>query len=431
MRQSVSVGIFALIALFACASCDDAPTYRAAADTDVDADTDADADTDTDTDTDADADADTDTDTDADTDTDSDADTDADAGTPEEGTWTLMFYFDADNNLEEAMYGDANQLESFDLPPWLTVVMLIDRNSGYYTGDGDWGGTRLYRIQRDGDTTAITSPRLADPTYLHLTDAGDNEELDMGVPATLDGFVQYAQAAFPADNYGLFLSDHGDGWSKKLRDGSRVARGVCTDDSSGNMLSIQTGVGPVVAGKGIDVVGFDACLMATVEVAWAFKGEASFMVTSQATEPDAGWDYGNWLSSWVAAGGGAAALASTEVDSYGAYYADYGDWSEVTQSAVDLAQLDALGNALDGFMAGDIPSDHLGGEIETGYGNYDLWEMANDAGDADLEAAIESAVIDNWHSGSGSTPAGLSIYYENGFSSDYTSTAFCADTTWC
>jgi len=117
-----------------------------------------------DSDADTDGDAGTDSDTDADTDTDTDADTDGDA----DGDWTLMFYFDADNNLEELMVGDFNEIEAAAMPDWLTVVVVLDRAEGYWSGDGEWTGTRLYRIVHDTNTSALACERLADPDFLGL-----------------------------------------------------------------------------------------------------------------------------------------------------------------------------------------------------------------------------------------------------------------------
>lgn len=41
-----------------------------------------------------------------------------------------------------------------------------------------------------------------------------------------------------------------------------------------------------------DMIGFDACLMASVEVANALKGHFDYMVASEEVEPSHGWDYG-------------------------------------------------------------------------------------------------------------------------------------------
>jgi predicted small lipoprotein YifL len=423
-RHTAMRALFLLLVLTLTACGGKSPTYivppedtdsDTGGDTDTDTDTDGDSDSDTDTDTDTDVDSDTDTDTDTDTDSDGDTDT----NTPPAGTWTLMFYFDGDNNLDEAIATDVGTLEAVDPPPWLNIVLLWDRLGN--------GNSRLYQVIGGGKT------RLADPTYLGLSDTG-SEELDMADPATVEGLIDFSQASFPADNYGLFMSDHGDGWSKKAAGDPAVTKGVCSDDtgSDGEPMSVQTELRGAIQGKGLDVIGFDACLMAMVEVAWALKDDALYMVTSQATEPDTGWDYTPWLTDWIDGGTGSASdLVIDEVITYGELYADYGDWSTVTQSAIDLALMPALGDAIDAFMAADDPAGHLGGEIESGMGYYDLWEIADGAGNTGLTTAVENAVIQNWHSGSGTAPAGLSIFYQNSFESDYTSIPFCLDTDWC
>ena len=45
------------------------------------------------------------------------------------------------------------------------------------------------------------------------------------------------------------------------------------------------------SGTHFDILGFDACLMASVEVATYMKGAADLMVASEETEPGHGWDY--------------------------------------------------------------------------------------------------------------------------------------------
>jgi hypothetical protein len=400
---------------------------------DADTDTETDADADSDTDTDTDSDADTDTDSDADTDADSDADSDTDSDTdtvPDPGeTWTLMFYFDADNNLEEEMVGDANELEAAVIPDWLNIVLLLDRTDGYYSGDGNWTGTRLYHIAHDANPSALASQRLADPTHLGLSDTGDSDELNMGDGSTLQGLISFSKESFPADRYALFFSDHGDGWDKGARPAAE--KGCCSDYSSGDdYLTVQGEIRDAVAGEALDVVGFDACLMGMIEVAWALKDDADYMVGSQASEPSDGWDYTAWLNEWLSGDITAARLATTEVQTYGGYYAGWSDgWWDLTQSAIDLGQLEALGTAIDGFMASSDPGANLGYEVDEDY--WDLWDIAGEAGDAALQQAVEDAVIENWSSSGEEVPAGLSIYYRDSFGPTYLSTPFCQDTDWC
>ena len=43
--------------------------------------------------------------------------------------------------------------------------------------------------------------------------------------------------------------------------------------------------------KKLEMIGFDACLMSSVEVASLLSNYAKYMVASQEVEPGYGWDY--------------------------------------------------------------------------------------------------------------------------------------------
>ena len=50
------------------------------------------------------------------------------------------------------------------------------------------------------------------------------------------------------------------------------------------------------AGVSFDFVGFDACLMATVETGLMLDPYADYMIASEETEPGIGWYYTDWLT---------------------------------------------------------------------------------------------------------------------------------------
>ena len=45
-------------------------------------------------------------------------------------------------------------------------------------------------------------------------------------------------------------------------------------------------------GQPFELIGFDACLMASVEMASVASPYAKYMVASEEVEPGSGWDYG-------------------------------------------------------------------------------------------------------------------------------------------
>ena len=107
----------------------------------------------------------------------------------------------------------------------------------------------------------------------------------MGDPATLDYLLSYGKEQFPAEEYALILWDHGAG----------PLVGICRDDLfSRDMLTLDELTGSLekasFPGK-LSWIGFDACLMGSLEVAAAMSPYAEHMVASEELEPSVGWDY--------------------------------------------------------------------------------------------------------------------------------------------
>jgi len=108
-------------------------------------------------------------------------------------------------------------------------------------------------------------------------------------PSTLASFIQFCKKNFPADRNELILWDHGGGsvsgygYDEKNRTaGSMPLSGIRT--------ALQQG------GVKFDFVGYDACLMATVENALMLNDYADYLIASEETEPGIGWFYTDWLN---------------------------------------------------------------------------------------------------------------------------------------
>lgn len=119
-------------------------------------------------------------------------------------------------------------------------------------------------------------------------------EKDMGnasmtKPATLAGFIEYCVKGFPADRNMLILWDHGGG--------SLTGYGYDEKNASSGSMSLA-GINAALKDAGIkyDFIGFDACLMATLENAMMLSEYADYMIASEETEPGVGWYYTNWLT---------------------------------------------------------------------------------------------------------------------------------------
>ena len=114
------------------------------------------------------------------------------------------------------------------------------------------------------------------------------EQLDgnrnMGASETLSDFVSWCDRNFCSERNMLILWDHGAG----------SANGVCFDENYDYDSLDLTELRDALAGANLtckyDIIGFDACLMASVETMIAVHDYADYMIASQEIEPSSGWD---------------------------------------------------------------------------------------------------------------------------------------------
>lgn len=282
-------------------------------------------------------------------------------------TWTFMVYMAGDNNLSEAGEEDLRELRTVGSTDEVHIVVQYD-NAGAE-------GTRRYRVLAEGDDLVET---------LGPTDSGD--------PNVLVDFVTWAHSTYPAERYALVLWNHGGGWEPSAideiaqevrapsygpREGVERAasplrrvffrpslaailglpspqeRAICSDDGTGHSLDTVE-LGRVLAkvvdvlGGPLDLLGMDACLMSSLEVAYQARPYVRYVVASEESEPNEGWPYDTVLPALVANHDlPTAALAAHIVDAYVRSYDDAGYAGDVTQAALDLSQLDAVAAALD------------------------------------------------------------------------------------
>ena len=138
-------------------------------------------------------------------------------------------------------------------------------------------------------TNAISARQMG--RYLiqggNIMDLGGTSITDMGDPATLSDFLTWGVANYPAEHMALILWDHG---------GGSIA-GVCFDErnnySSLSVRELDTALGTAFKGMWdkFEFIGFDACLMSTLETANVMASYSDYMIASQESEPGNGWEY--------------------------------------------------------------------------------------------------------------------------------------------
>jgi hypothetical protein len=189
----------------------------------------------------------------------------ADQAPPPLPGWTIAVWMDGDNDLEPLVPHDLDELErGMDVAGAdVRVLVQADRIDGYSTRDGDWTGTRRYDIAPDA------APGVASPWT-------DLSERDMGDPAELAEFLEWAHATSPTEHLAVVLWNHGGGFW------------IAQDDTSGSLITItgelQDALQPVIDTRGapLDLVAFDACNMAEWELAHALAPQADVLVASEA-----------------------------------------------------------------------------------------------------------------------------------------------------
>lgn len=206
------------------------------------------------------------------------------------------------------------------------------------------GGSSQWQLDLPNDKNSVI--RLEeDGSY--IVEAETDTAENMGEPETLTEFLEFAVEEFPAEHYALVLWDHGTGPVFGFGDDELF-------DYDGLLLPEwvealeESPFGPDFK---LDWIGFDACLMATQEVAASLADYADYLVASQETEPGDGWDY-SFLSK-LNETSDAKEITTAIVDTYGAYFeenATHYYHPEVTLSSLDLSVTEEMKAAMDGLF---------------------------------------------------------------------------------
>lgn len=246
--------------------------------------------------------------------------------------WTLMIYMAADNDLEQAALIDLDEIEAGMPEANVEVLVFIDRAEGYSEDLGNWTDAKILRMRPDSVRGEVHAQVL-----LELG------EVNTGDPANLTKFINYSRSNYPAQHYGLVLWDHGGGW-QGMADDEQPGNGSEHDNLTLTEVSdaLRASIDPR---HPLDLIGFDMCLMAQLEVGYEVAPYARFMVASQAVEPGYGWPYDALLPEF----GEALApkqLAQNIVRKYASFTDDKSE-RIATQSAFDLSKLEAVRSNLD------------------------------------------------------------------------------------
>ena len=330
--------------------------------------------------------------------------------------WTLLVYMAADNDLDVAAPLDLKEMQQVGSTANVTVLVQYDTRST---------PTRRYKVERD---------RL-----VLLDDLG---ELSMAEPATLRDFIVAGIQRYPAEHYAVILWDHGNGWQTGV---DKQVAAVIEDWGNGAkktlpMSNRQVADGLLAAvtatGVHLDILGVDACIMATLEAAYEFRDAAGILVSSQDNVQGFGWDYRDLLSRLTSNPlMSARDLSITMVESY-RQFAESSAWGygDQTISSISLGagitnlarETDSLARAILTTLNNPATKDSA---VQTIFDAYaatqtlqppiyvDLQDFAQKleplASTAALQAALKSVTIAAYHGSKRPRANGLNIVFIN------------------
>ncbi len=263
--------------------------------------------------------------------------------------------------------------------------------------------------------------RISDGKFECLVDDAGNAS--MVNPDTLVSFIQFGKKNYSADRMCLVFWDHGGG----------SVSGFGYDEKVGHNQSMTlAGINNALkkADVKFDFIGFDACLMATVENGLMLSQYADYMIASEETEPGVGWYYTNWLTQL----GKNTSMPTIQVgkiiaDDFVAVCERQCRGQGTTLSVVDLAELQAtIPNELKEFSVetNELIQNKEYKKVSTARSKtrefaqqtkidqIDLVDFAKNLGTTEsksLAKALQSAVKYNKTGGSISHAYGLSIYF--------------------
>ncbi|MBQ9120153.1 MAG: hypothetical protein IJY09_08910 [Lachnospiraceae bacterium] len=359
----------------------------------------------------------------------------------EPGSWSIYWYL-CGSDLESGggfATGDMNELLQVALPEDVKVVI-------------ETGGSTVW--QNNVVDASKLQRWVYDSEGLKLVD--EQPSASMGDAQTLADFLNFAKTNYPAEKTAVVFWNHGGGSvSGAAFDELYGMDSLTLDEMYAAFSSVWE---PSVESQPLELVGFDTCLMATVDVANTFCDIAHYLVASEETEPANGWYYSEWVGALAADSSmNGETLGKIICDAYYAGCVEVGTQDNTTLSLTDLTKVAPLLEAYELFGAEAlsaactdpaffsqlarvaVQSENYGGNTkEQGYTNMvDLGHMARQSsgilGSAQsVLDALDDCVLYKVGGQYRTEATGLSCYYSyngdvndfNGYAGVGASTAF-------
>ena len=190
-------------------------------------------------------------------------------------SWTIMvFMCGTDLESRSGMASsDLAEMAKANIPDNVNVIVYTGGCSGWKTNGISNRTNQIFRV-KSGSMEML------------VDDDGDKAMTD---PDTLVHFLDYCSSNYTANRQALIFWDHGGG----------SITGYGYDEkhkSTGSMDLSEINQALKKSGLKFDFIGFDACLMATLETAQMCSNYADYLIASEETEPGIGWYHTKWLN---------------------------------------------------------------------------------------------------------------------------------------
>ncbi|MFN3996125.1 MAG: clostripain-related cysteine peptidase, partial [bacterium] len=186
--------------------------------------------------------------------------------------WLVIHYGAGDNNLASFIFSDTDELEKVGSDGNTHVISILDVGK-------QWGvpfrGARIFYLKQDDQTGKINSPIMKNLGQVNMAD-----------PKFMAEVIKEVIKRFPAENIAIIIGDHGAGWEGAVEDDSAGGKFMKIGEIREALEEVSKSIG-----KKIDVLAFDACLMAMAEVGYELKNAVKYMVASEQLEGGGGYNY--------------------------------------------------------------------------------------------------------------------------------------------
>lgn len=239
----------------------------------------------------------------------------------EDGTWSIFVYLCGTDLESEAGMASGDIDEMLAVSGSSDIKFIVQTGGTRTWKNEDISGEEMQRYEIcDGEMTLIDSVKKE----------------NMGDTMVLSDFLSWGVKNYGAARNGLVFWNHGGG----------SISGVCFDEYTDDSLSLREIDAALYNVRNdmtddFEFIGFDACLMGTVETASILASHARYMIGSEDLEPGKGWAYtdiGNYLVKHPEANG--AELGKVICDSFYASCKADGDEASSTLSVIDLSKID-------------------------------------------------------------------------------------------